>query len=65
MAVSWLCECNSWEPCSESVMIPDDLAVKLTPAGRVFLIVDGCHNGPDPTDILEKEFVGYSLYREE
>ena len=63
MTATVLCECNG--RCMRSVNIPLDIAKEVVDLhGTLFVIVDGCPNGPDPSDVLVEKGEGYTLYRE-
>lgn len=59
-----ICECESWRPCLQTIKLPLTEVQKIVTSGLV-VIVDGCINGPNPSDQLVERREGYSLYREQ
>jgi hypothetical protein len=57
-----MCECWS-EECLASVEVPADVYDWCLHVGNVFVVVDGCPQGPAPGDTLLRREVGYGLYR--
>lgn len=59
-----MCECDSTS-CNKQLVLPVEEALKVLQGaiGKV-VIVDGCHTGPEPTDIFIEKKSGYSLYKE-
>jgi hypothetical protein len=57
-----ICECDSWDHCGKSVELPVEEALEILRKGLV-IIVDGCQNGPNSTDVLVEKRKGYSIYR--
>ena len=57
-----LCECNSFT-CRMTIDMSLEEGLEAHKNGNL-VIIDGCPNGPDPTDELIEKKDGYSIYRE-
>lgn len=58
-----LCECSSFD-CTKLIDLPTREALKAKLISAGVIIIDGCHMGPDSTDVLVEKKVGYSIYKE-
>lgn len=57
-----LCECNSFD-CAWTIDLPYEEGLEAHQNGGI-IIINGCLNGPDSTDILVQTKDKYSIYRE-
>lgn len=62
MNIRVLCECNSFD-CKWVIDLSYEENLKAHQNGSM-IIINGCSQGPDPTDILVEKKDKYSIYRE-
>ena len=62
MDMNVLCECGG-VTCRQAITLSYEENLKAHNNGSL-VIIDGCANGPELTDILIEKKDGYSIYRE-
>ena len=64
MKMKVLCECNSFKGCRQTTDLSIETLTSIRNIKDSVIIIDGCPNGPERTDTLVEQKLGYSIYVE-